>query len=118
MPIRLCLAAGCPRPASYRGYCAEHARVRERRTNRAGKAIYNSTRWKHTRRRVLFLQPLCAVEGCGEIATDVDHIVPLPDGAAYELSNLQGLCAAHHGQKTRREQAGKGRVAASDRESK
>lgn len=106
MPIRLCLAAGCPRPASYRGYCAEHARVRERRTNRVGKAIYNSTRWKHTRRRVLFLQPLCAVEGCGEIATDVHHRVDLADGGdPWARSNLEALCHRCHSAKTRARQA-------------
>ena len=104
MPVRLCLARGCPNLATYRGHCPDHARVKEQQTRRSGKVIYNTTRWKHTRKRVLFEQPLCAVEGCNEIATDVDHIEPLPHGAPYDLENLQGLCAAHHGAKTRREQ--------------
>lgn len=104
MTIRICLRPGCPARATYRGYCPEHARAKEQGTRRVGKAIYNSPRWRHTRRRVLSEQPLCAIEGCGEIATDVDHIVPLPRGDAYALANLQGLCARHHGEKTRREQ--------------
>lgn len=104
MPSRLCITPGCAGTVTYRGYCQAHARVKEQRTNRAGAHIYNTAKWKHTRRRVLFEQPLCAVEGCGEIAVDVDHIVPLPDGAPYDLANLQGLCKMHHSQKTRSEQ--------------
>ncbi len=106
MPQRLCLHPGCGAAVTYRGYCAEHARDKERRTARKGARIYRTARWRHTRKRVLFAQPLCAVEGCGEIATDVDHIVPLPEGDPYALSNLQGLCRRHHSEKTRREQLG------------
>lgn len=102
---RACLEPRCPEPATYRGRCAGHSRRRERQTHR-NKAIYNSRRWKYLRRRRLFLDPLCS---CGEIATDVDHIVPIDDGGApYELENTQSLCATCHGRKTRREQHARG----------
>lgn len=104
MPSRLCIHAGCSSPVVYRGYCQAHARAKEKRTRRAGRHIYPTAKWRHTRDRVLFEQPLCAVEGCGQIAVEVDHIIPLPDGAPYDMANLQGLCKHHHGQKTKAEQ--------------
>ena len=106
MPQRLCSHPGCGGTVTYRGYCAEHARAKEQRTARKGTRIYHTARWRNTRKRVLFDHPLCQAEGCGEIATDVDHIVPLPEGDPYALSNLQALCRRHHGEKTRREQLG------------
>lgn len=103
MPIRLCSTAGCPEVATYRGRCAGCSRTRERVTHR-NRGVYNSKRWKHTRRRVLFEQPLCQHEGCTAIATDVDHIVAIEDGGdQWSLSNLQGLCASHHSKKTNQE---------------
>ena len=105
MPRRLCSIPGCAGTVTYRGRCQAHARLKERDTNRAGRHIYNTAKWKHTRKRVLFEQPLCK---CGEIAVDVDHIVPLPEGDPYAMSNLQGLCKQCHGRKTRIETFGVG----------
>ena len=99
MPIRLCLA--CPAQAHYRGYCIDHAKTKEQQTNRKGRHIYGTAKWRNTRKAVLSSQPLCK---CGEIAVDVDHIVPLPEGDPYDPANLQGLCKSCHAKKTRREQ--------------
>lgn len=100
MPIRLCAAAKCPEPATYRGRCAEHQRQVNRSTHR-NRPVYNSKRWQVLRRRVLFEQPLCP---CGGLAVDVDHIVALEDGGApYERANCQGLCRSCHSKKTRKE---------------
>jgi 5-methylcytosine-specific restriction endonuclease McrA len=56
------------------------------------------------RKRVLFEQPICADPHCTELATDVDHIVPMSQGGAeYARDNCQGLCAYHHQRKTARE---------------
>jgi hypothetical protein len=86
MPTRLCLNAGCPNPATYRGRCAEHARTTNRATHR-NRTIYNSKRWATTRSSVLFSHPLCP---CGAIATDVHHIVDLEQGGdPWARSNLQ-----------------------------
>lgn len=99
MPVKLCSAPRCPEYATYRGKCRGHARDRERQTNRAGKAIYNTAKWRHTRKAVLSREPLCP---CGEIAVDVHHKVDLADGGApYDLENLEGLCHACHSKETR-----------------
>ena len=100
MPIRLCLSTRCPNPATYRGRCDKHKRQGE--SKRAGKAIYNTAKWKHTRKAVLAKQPLCE---CGEIAVDVHHIRDIRDGGApYDQENLVGLCKRCHSLETRRRQ--------------
>jgi 5-methylcytosine-specific restriction endonuclease McrA len=106
MPTRLCSEPTCPEVAVYRGRCTLHARSNERTIKRAGLRIYSTAKWNNTRRAVLFAQPLCAC-GCGAIATDVDHIIPLDEGGdPWARSNLQGLAASCHGRKTRSEQHG------------
>jgi 5-methylcytosine-specific restriction endonuclease McrA len=103
MPTRLCNQPRCANPATTRGRCAEHARSYNRDTHR-NRHIYNSKRWKLTRRAVLLDQPICA--DCDQaLAVDVDHIVPLEQGGdPWARSNLAGLCRSCHGSKTRREQ--------------
>jgi 5-methylcytosine-specific restriction protein A len=101
MPTRLCLNAGCPNPATYRGRCATHARTNNRATHR-NRTIYNSKRWATTRSSVLFSHPLCP---CGAIATDVHHIVDLEQGGdPWARSNLQALCHPCHSRTTRQGQ--------------
>lgn len=55
------------------------------------------------RRRKQRENPLC--EEClamGQIVpwTELDHIVPLEKGGTNDYANLQGLCVAHHQEKT------------------
>jgi 5-methylcytosine-specific restriction endonuclease McrA len=71
-------------------------------------AMYASSRW--LRLRLLFLaeHPLCVeCERQGKIvsAVDVDHITPHGGdwGLFLDRANLQGLCKACHGVKTRSE---------------
>ena len=105
MPVKLCSSPRCPHPATYRGKCSHHSRVRERQTNRAGKAIYNTKRWQMTRKAYLAKQPLCETEGCGEIATDVHHRVDLADGGdPWNLEGLEALCHSCHSSTTRQRQ--------------
>lgn len=102
MPTRLCLEPHCHTPATHRGRCTTHARTNERTTH-PNKHLYNSARWRNTRTRVLFEQPLCE---CGAIATDVDHITAMDAGGdPWARSNLQALCRSCHSSKTRQEQA-------------
>jgi 5-methylcytosine-specific restriction protein A len=104
MPTRLCAEPRCPNPATYRGRCPTHSQQRERQTH-PNKALYSSKRWQLTRRRVLFDHPICAC-GCGEVASDVDHIVPVEQGGdRWARSNLQPLAHECHARKTRQEQA-------------
>jgi hypothetical protein len=69
------------------------------------KPIYNSRRWRYTRRRQLFNEPLCENGGCDRIATDVHHRQALQDGGeVWSLANLESLCHQHHAQISRAEQ--------------
>lgn len=43
----------------------------------------------------------CAKHGRVTPSTDADHIIPKDKGGKDSLDNLQGLCAACHGKKTR-----------------
>jgi 5-methylcytosine-specific restriction enzyme A len=95
----LCAEARCPDPPVYRGRCQRHARQRDRQINRAGRAIYNTKRWKLTRRRKLTETPLCE---CGAIATDVHHLQDIADGGdPWAMANLQSLCHSCHSKTTR-----------------
>ena len=50
--------------------------------------------------RVLSEQPVCAVRGCYQRSTEVDHIIPLQlGGAGLDRSNLQGMCKHHNSSK-------------------
>lgn len=71
------------------------------------KAFYDSRRWRNVRKRVLARDPVCVTPGCGQIATDVDHIRPIREGGALlDGSNLQALCHGCHTRKTVREGGG------------
>ena len=54
---------------------------------------------------MLAVQPRC--QGCGAVATEVDHITPLADGGAeLDPANLQSLCQSCHAAKTAAEARG------------
>ena len=120
MPRKLCLEPGCANAAAPkgRGRCEEHYRGRERKRNQRRRAdpdrgrrvqVYHSKRWLVLRKRVLYEQPICAVEGCNQLSTDCDHIIPLSQGGAeFERSNAQGLCERHHALKSGGEAHGGG----------
>jgi len=71
-------------------------------------------KWAAFRKRFLANNPWCkgiytarfsvgSVSGieCGELATQVDHIIPLKwGGAQYDESNCQSLCHSCHSRKT------------------
>ena len=103
--IQVCRAPRCPtEPRPGKRYCDRHGSQRTRERGQ-DKRVYNSNRWKYLRRRILTESPFCSVDGCGELATDVDHIVPIHKGGdPFTRSNLQPLCAHHHGRKTKAEQ--------------
>jgi 5-methylcytosine-specific restriction endonuclease McrA len=63
--------------------------------------VYNDPRWKRLCAQVKREQPTCAVTGCTERTTDVDHVLGLQDGGdPFNRANLQGLCKKHHSSKT------------------
>lgn len=72
---------------------------------------YRTTDWRAKRLRILKRDAFtCAV--CGRVvsgkAAHVDHVMPLEEGGSDEDGNLQVLCEADHGAKTRAEQRRRG----------
>jgi hypothetical protein len=65
--------------------------------------FYDLPEWRHLRRRYLAAHPACEVAGCNHRARHVDHVVPrrVAPHRAFDISNLQALCHAHHSQVTR-----------------
>ena len=74
-------------------------------------AHYATADWRAKRRRVL-LRDSFVCRSCGTVshgkAAHVDHVVPLEDGGTDDDANLQTLCSACHGRKTRDEQHRRG----------
>lgn len=103
---RRCSTPYCPHPAQPGGKCRQ-CRAQAQRQRRPPGHVYNSSRWKTTRTKVLTAEPNCRT--CGRLATDVDHITPLEAGGApFDLHNLQPLCHRCHSEKTAQErQAGR-----------
>jgi 5-methylcytosine-specific restriction enzyme A len=61
--------------------------------------------WRAFRAAFLARYPICCRPGCGERATDVDHIVQLKDGGAkLDPANCQPFCHRHHSEETRNDQ--------------
>ena len=70
-------------------------------------AHYQTADWRARRERIL-VRDAFVCRSCGRVVSgheaNVDHIVPLEDGGTDADANLQTLCRACHGRKTRREQ--------------
>jgi len=67
--------------------------------------VHGSARWQAVRARVLRDEPLCracAQAGRSELATQVDHVVPLAVDLdrAFDPTNLQPLCTPCHAAKS------------------
>lgn len=111
MPSRPCAHPTCPHYAipTGKGRCQRHARQRDKQINRAGRSLYSTAKWKNTRKRKLFTQPICELQhpGCTQIAEEVHHRMALKDGGEpYSMDNLVSACKACHSKETRREQLG------------
>jgi 5-methylcytosine-specific restriction enzyme A len=56
---------------------------------------------RRARAQQLQREPMCQWPGCGEPATEVDHLMPRHAGGSLtDPGNLQSLCWAHHQDKT------------------
>lgn len=106
--LKVCAEFGCPELTT-QTRCPAHTRSFERdresrvhRESQPWRRVYKDPRWAKLRAQVLREEPQCRT--CGAPTTDVDHIVPTQDGGApFDRANLQGLCHAHHSEKTARE---------------
>ena len=100
-PARPCPAPRCPNMVP----CQIHKKKYDRTY---GPRLYDSMAWIRIRDLQLSMEPLCrecAAKGLTVAAIDVDHIVRLVDGGArLDQANLQSLCRACHGRKSRAEQ--------------
>lgn len=94
--LKVCPVNGCPNLTAGR-WCTNHSQS-------AGHHFYASKRWKILRDEVRQAEPFCRI--CGQLMTDVDHVVPHRGDEAlfFDRSNLQGLCLECHSAKTRRGQ--------------
>lgn len=89
------------------GPCAKHAKppqpkeqcYDDRRGSSAARGYGYA--WQQKRKDYLKRNPFCV--RCRNIATDVDHILPLRFGGADDESNYQALCGGCHKSKTARE---------------
>lgn len=72
---------------------------------------YRTADWRARRIRIL-VRDAYRCQVCQRVvygrAAHVDHIRPLEDGGTDADENLQVLCEAHHGAKTREEQRKRG----------
>jgi 5-methylcytosine-specific restriction protein A len=76
-------------------------------------AHYRTADWRARRLRIL-RRDAFVCRACSRVAyakaAHVDHIVPLEEGGTDDDANLQVLCHACHGKKTREEQRRRGRL--------
>lgn len=109
MPIKLCTERRCPNPAHYKGRCAIHARAQERSWGRH-REIYDTAKWRHTRKAQLARTPIC--ERCdSRLAAEVHHRQALEDGGhPWHPDNLESLCKSCHSTQTRKEQQQRARA--------
>lgn len=72
---------------------------------RHSRAVLKTRRWKALRLEALRRDGFACVQCGARSRLEVDHIEPVRDAPerAFDLSNLQTLCASHHTAKTRRE---------------
>ena len=105
-PPSPCGTPGCAELVHGGGRCEKHRRVTQRDYDRARAktaARAYSSAWRRLRRLVLDAEPLCRscdTAGHIEMATQVDHIIPLARGGTNAMMNLQPLCATCHARKT------------------
>jgi 5-methylcytosine-specific restriction protein A len=92
--------------------CKPPATPKPVRTRPAWDSWYSLACWKNL--RLWFLSQgensICAVPGCNQPATDVDHKIPHKGNWALfmDRNNLSGLCKKHHSEKTSKEDGGFG----------
>ena len=84
--------------------CRAHSNSNWGRSKSPHAHVYKSQTWTRMRARVLREEPQCAVEGCQERSTSVDHVVSLGNGGdPYSRSNLRGMCYEHHKRRSSRQ---------------
>lgn len=111
-PRRGCFHPGCPNLTEVgQTYCKEHKAQHQRKIDRGrGTPAQRGYDKEWSRLRLAYLgdHPICVV--CGQLATMVDHILPIKDGGTNLESNLQAMCGPCHRAKTNKEDGGYGNI--------
>jgi 5-methylcytosine-specific restriction protein A len=100
-PLRPCAVRGCPRAATDRGRCAEHARAKQIEIDKQrGTAIERGygPKWRIIRKAFLRAHPQC--NRCGDLSTVPHHKKRVEDGGTNQWSNLEALCKRCHDAET------------------
>ena len=119
---KYCSHSGCKRLVNLNErYCSKHKPKDSHvsKTSDRANEIHSSNRWRKTSRLYREANPICEAclralkegdqsrekrAGMINLATSVDHIVPLfAGGEPYDWDNLQSLCDYHHALKSQRE---------------
>lgn len=119
---KYCAFGGCKRLVNLNErYCDKHKPKDSHvsKTSDYANEIHSSNRWRKTSRLYREANPICEAclraqkegdqsrekrAGMINLATSVDHIVPLfAGGEPYDWSNLQSLCDYHHALKSQQE---------------
>lgn len=122
MVKKYCSHSGCKRLVNLnQRYCDKHKPKQQHtsKTSDYANKIHSSNRWRKTSRLYREANPICEQclkaskegdqsrgkrAGMINLATSVDHIVPLfAGGEPYDWNNLQSLCDYHHALKSQRE---------------
>lgn len=130
---KYCSHSGCKRLVNLNErYCSKHKPKDSHvsKTSEFANQIHSSSRWRKTSRLYRQSHPICEQclkaskegdqsrgkrAGMIQLATSVDHIVPLfAGGDPYDWDNLQSLCDYHHALKSQAERAKKNSLMASN----
>lgn len=104
-PDRYCAQPGCKERVKGELCSSHQAPPIERPSSHS---MGYDAEWRSKRAMVLRNSPFCAVRGCRERASHVDHIKPHVKGQFHDMRNLQALCHSHHSQKTAAQDGGFG----------
>lgn len=100
-PPRHCPAGHPPFTGSRCPLCAA---ARDKLRGTAAQRGYDD-KWRSFRAAYLRRNPVCCVAGCGQPATEVDHIRPLREGGGrFDAANLRPTCKQHHSRRTMADQ--------------
>lgn len=109
--LKVCPTQGCVEliPRNER-LCSDCEKKRQKKYNSkrpSSSAQGYDYKWRKIRDAFLKANPFCFI--CGNLASQVDHIIPLSRGGTNHLDNLQSLCVSCHSKKTVKFDGGFGR---------
>ena len=105
-----CKFFGCKEASCFgTAFCQKHGAKRSEKYKKNAD-LYNSAGWRSIRKQQLSKHPICAACFAGGIIKQtehIDHVIPhRQDTERFLVNVFQGLCAAHHTQKTTLENQG------------